>query len=449
MNGGLLMNVVVRSLVLSAAAILGCQAAANAAEMTADCRIGTYRLSDGSDVDIAPSDEGRLRWRRKDGTSGKLSRNSDGSWSSTLGWTGRPDGKRVSFSECDAGEIRFDNLKGQRIAFEISETRFQSGGTELAGRLVMPKGPGPVPIVVLVHGSEQSSARDFYELQRLFPSAGIGAFVYDKRGTGASGGEYTHDYPSLAKDAVAAMREARRLAGSRAGRIGYQGTSQGGWVAPLAATMAQVDFVIVGYGLAIPPIEEDRAAVELDMTRRGYGPEVVSKALEIADATEAIIVSNFKSGFDRLAAVRAKYGNEPWFKYVHGNVTFFMLEQPEATVREQGPKLLPGILPHYDPMPVLRGLSTPQLWILGSDDIDAPIDETVRRLHALAGSGKPIDIAIFPRAEHGIYEYETAADGTRLSTRNSEGYFAMMRDYILEGRLWRVYGWSVLQVSRH
>jgi hypothetical protein len=104
------MNFVVRSLVLGAGTILGCQAAANAADMTADCRIGIYRLSDRSDVDIGPSDEGRLRWRRKDGTSGKLSRNPDGSWNSTLGWTGRPDGKRVSFSECDAGEIRFDGL---------------------------------------------------------------------------------------------------------------------------------------------------------------------------------------------------------------------------------------------------------------------------------------------------------------------------------------------------
>jgi hypothetical protein len=47
--------------------------------MTGDCRIGIYRLSDNSDVDIAPSDEGRLRWRRKDGTSGALSRNPDGS----------------------------------------------------------------------------------------------------------------------------------------------------------------------------------------------------------------------------------------------------------------------------------------------------------------------------------------------------------------------------------
>jgi uncharacterized protein len=441
------MNFVVRSLVVGAGAIIGCHAIVNAADMTSDCRIGIYRLSDNSDVDIAPSDEGRLRWRRKDGTSGALSRNPDGSWSSTLGWTGRPDGKRVSFSECDAGELRFDGLKGKRIALDVTQTRFQSGGIDLAGRLVMPKGLRPVPIVVLVHGSEQFSARDFYELQRLFPSEGIGAFVYDKRGTGASGGEYSHDYGLLAKDAVAALREAQRLAGSRAGRIGYYGTSQGGWVAPLAATMAPVDFVIVGYGLAVSPIEEDRAAIELDMTRRGYGPDVVTKALEVGDATEAILVSNFKSGFDRLDAVRAKYGNEPWFKHVHGNVTFFMLQFPEAEVREQGPKMLPGVLPHYDPMPVLRSLSTPQLWILGGDDLDAPSTETVRRLHTLAASGKPIDIAIFPRAEHGIFEYETAADGTRLSTRNPEGYFAMMRDYILEGRLWREYGSSILHVS--
>ena len=69
------MNFVVRSLVAGAGAILGCYAIVNAADMTSDCRIGIYRLSDNSDVDIAPSDEGRLRWRRKDGTSGALSRN--------------------------------------------------------------------------------------------------------------------------------------------------------------------------------------------------------------------------------------------------------------------------------------------------------------------------------------------------------------------------------------
>src|SRR5690606_15580484 len=139
------------------------------------------------------------------------------------------------------------------------------------------------------------------------------------------------------------------------------------------------------------------------------------------------------------------YGDEPWFRHVRGNISFFMLDNPEATVREQGPVLLPGVPAHYDPMPVLRNLDTPQLWILGADDRDAPSAETVRRLRALQAEGKPATVAVFPDAGHGIYEYETTADGKRLDTRNPEGYFAMMRDFILHGRLdGRRYGTSAI-----
>ncbi|MEP7061008.1 MAG: alpha/beta hydrolase [Betaproteobacteria bacterium] len=116
-----------------------------------------------------------------------------------------------------------------------------------------------MPIVVLVHGSEHDSARDFYSLQRQLPTEGIGVFVYDKRGTGASGGRYSQSNLLLANDAITAVREAKRLAGDRAGRIGYQAGSQGGWVAPLAATIEPVDFIIVGFGLAVSPLACPRA----------------------------------------------------------------------------------------------------------------------------------------------------------------------------------------------
>ncbi|MEP7243684.1 MAG: alpha/beta hydrolase [Gammaproteobacteria bacterium] len=422
-----------------------------ATDRVGDCRIGIYALRDGSDVDIAPGEDSHLRWRRKDGTSGELTETTDGTWTSTLGWTSRPDGKRVSFSECGKGEITFAGVKGQRVALDVTDTRFQSGDVSLAGRLVMPQGSrkagARVPIVVLISGSENFSAVDFFFLQRMFPSEGIGAFVYDKRGTGKSGGDYSQNYTLLAQDAVAAMREARRLAGSRAGKVGYQGGSQAGWVAPLAATMAPVDFMVIGYGLAVSPLEEDREAIVLDMTRRGYGADIVAKAMEVADASEAVLVSNFSDGYDQVDAVRAKYGNEPWFKHVHGNFTFAVLEMPHDELREKGPKLLPGVQPRYDPMPVLRSLQTPQLWILGEDDIDAPSAETAKRLKALAAEGRPIVTAMFPRAEHGILEYETLPDGTRASTRNPDGYFNMMRDFIRNGRLQAHYGSSVISES--
>jgi uncharacterized protein len=209
----------------------------------------------------------------------------------------RADGITVRFSACPSGGITFGRLNGSRIAFETTNTRFQGAGVTLAGRLVLPKGNARVPIVMLVHGSEHDSALQFYSLQRMFPAMGIGVFVYDKRGTGASGGTYTQDFLLLADDAIAAVREAKRLAGPRTGRIGYQAGSEGGWVAPLAARISPVDF--------------------------GYG---------------------------RPDALKRQYGKEPWFKYVNGDVTSEFLAWPTDELKQQGPVLLANAPWQYDPM---------------------------------------------------------------------------------------------------
>src|SRR5262249_40675975 len=257
-----------------------------------ECQIGAYRFSDGEILDIARAEDDTFRWRKFDGTTGKLHKKNDGSWTSTLGWTDGSDGHTASFTRCANGEIEFDGKKAHRIPFDVTDTVFEGrGGIKLAGRSVLPKGENPVPIVVLVHGAERESARESYALQRLLPAENIGAFVYDKRGTGGSGGKYTQDFDTLADDAVAAMREAKRIAGKRCARIGYQGGSQGGWVAPLAASRAAVDFVIVSFGLAVSIIDEDQEEVALEMRLKGHTQEEISKALEVASAAEAVFES--------------------------------------------------------------------------------------------------------------------------------------------------------------
>jgi pimeloyl-ACP methyl ester carboxylesterase len=350
----------------------------------------------------------------------------------------------VSFSPCARGEIQFDGISGRRLDFDVRETTFHSRDIDLAGRLVLPKGREQVPIVVLVHGAEHTSARDTYALQRLLPSVGIGAFVYDKRGTGASAGKYTQDFDVLADDAAAAMREARRISGRRAGRRGYQGGSQGGWVAPLAAMRMPVDFVIVSFGLAVSVIDEDQQEVALEMRLKGHNAAEIAKALEVADAAEAVIESAFTEGFERFDMVRAKYRSEPWYKDVHGNYTYLLLPYSEAQLREKGKEYVFGTPFRYDPMPTLRAVNTPQLWILGEDDLEAPSAETSRRIKTLIAEGRPITLALYPGAEHGMTEYQTGPDGERVSTRYAAGYFAMMRDFIRTGRLQGPYGSSVI-----
>ena len=417
-------------------------------EPSAVDQIGAYRFPDGEIVDIAQSEGKTLRWRKFDGTTGVLHKKGDGSWTSTLGWTDHPDGHTASFTHCATGEIEFDGKKADRIPFDVTDTVFEGhGGLKLAGRLVLPKTNDLVPIVVLVHGAERDSARDSYALQRLLPAENVGAFVYDKRGTGGSAGKYTQDFDTLADDAVAAMREARRIACTRCARIGYQGGSQGGWVAPIAATRAPVDFVIVSFGLAVSVIDEDQEEVALEMRLKGHTQEEISKALEVASAAEAVFESGFTKGFERFDAVRAKYRNEPWYKDLHGNYTYFILPYTAAELREQreqGKAFVFGTPFRYDPMPTLRAVEAPQLWILGEDDLEAPSAETSRRIKMLIAEGKPITLALFPHAEHGMTEYEVASNGERVSTRYAPGYFAMMRDFARNGQLSGTYGSSLV-----
>jgi uncharacterized protein len=413
-----------------------------------DCHIGTYRLSDASLVDIAQSVGKTLRWRRLDGETGALTRGAGGRWSSTYGWTGRSDGRTVSFSTCAAGAIRFDGLAGQRVSFDTRDTSFESAGVLLKGRLVMPPGRDPAPVVVLVHGSEDDSALLTYPLQRLFPALGIGAFVYDKRGTGISGGHYTQDFNVLADDAVAALREARRLAGSRLTRIGYHGGSEGGWVAPMAALRAPVDFVIVAFGLAVGVLPEDQEAVEIQLREKGYSPADIVKAQQLARAAEQVFMSDMHDGYRELDALKAQYQSAPWYKDVHGDFAFMVLTHSDAELRAMAGQYDWHTPFDYDPMATLRASTTPQLWVIGGEDYDAPSGETRKRLLSLIEEGRPFTLAYYPEAEHGLTLFETDKDGERLSTRYAPGYFTMMRDFIRDGRLHGPYGDAELTAAR-
>lgn len=430
----------------SAVAIIGLSLWASAgADSKSDCHLGSYRLGDGKIVDIAAADGNTLRWLRFSGERGELHPSANGTWTSTYGWTDRPDGKVVSFSDCAQGEITFGKELGRRIAFDVHETTFESNGVKLVGRLVLPKDSGKVPVVVLVHGAEHDSALDSYALQRMFPAQGIGAFVYDKRGTGVSGGTYTQDFDVLATDAIAAIKEAKRLAGTRLGRIGYQGGSEGGWVVPLAANRTQVDFAIVSFGLAVTVLEEDQESVALDMYFHHRSAEDTAKALQLARAGERVIEAGGNDGYEAFDALRQKYRSEPWYQDVHGDFVFFILPLDKQQIIHTIAQSFNFHTPfRYQPMPALRAATTPQLWVLGSDDLQAPSAETARRIKSLIAAGRDYTLAVYPGAEHGMTEYELNASGERVATRFAADYFQMMTDFIRDGRIGEHYGNAVI-----
>lgn len=400
------------------------------------CHVGLYRLADGTLIDVAPIDGPGGRWRLLDGRTGRMTQDASGAWTGTQGWTDRP-ALPASFGDCTtADHMTFDGREARRVELPTTEVAFTGAdGARLAGRLILPPGDGPVPIMIEVHGSEASAALDYNWFQRLAPASGVGVFVYDKRGTGGSEGSYTQNFDLLAGDAAAAVEAARRTAGARAGRVGLHGGSQGGWVSPLAATKVPVDFVIVGFGMAEGVLAEERGEIRQSLIDKGWGPEVVAEGEKIYAVTAAFMSSNGAVGFSDIEAVRARYGGEPWFKDIGGDFSPILLKSSNEEITAIMAQIQWGIMWDYDPLPTLRALDTPMLWILAADDTEAPMEGTRERLTALAAEGRPVTVVQYPDADHGIVEFERGPDGARIETRYSDGYIQAVIDWAAAGRL--------------
>lgn len=407
------------------------------------CFFGAYKMSDGAVFAVTNYNAKRLRVTYLAGER-RLVRRAEannkikGSARFVSAGAGDDESGAVDviydFAPCSDGGVTFTaadgaQTQGHKVKVAATDTAFVSEGVKLQGRLALPEGEGPFPLVVLGHGSENFSALDTDRLQHLLPANGIATFAFDKRGTGRSEGTYTQDFDLLARDLAAATVEARRLGGALIGEVGLSGPSQGGWIAPLAATKTPVDFVMVEYGLAVSPLHEDSGEVENDLREAGYGEDVIAKAREVTDATGKVIASNFKEGYEQLAAVKAKYGQEKWFKLIHGDYSGTILSRNEYLLWLFGPMYSVGTPFAYEPKPVLEQIDKPMLWVLGDKDKDAPYLPTLEVLRDVQTRHGTLDVVVFRDADHGILNFEMR-DGKRVKTHYAPGYFQLLVDWV-------------------
>jgi fermentation-respiration switch protein FrsA (DUF1100 family) len=154
----------------------------------------------------------------------------------------------ISFLIVMAGlEAHADEI-GAKVSFEEHSVEFHNRDVKLAGSLLLPSSEGPVPAVVFVHGAGEQTRERYREVGEYFARQGIAALIYDKRGSGQSGGAYESyaPYENLVNDAlsaVALLKQRREIAASR---IGIWGLSQGAYISSAAASRSDdIRFIIV------------------------------------------------------------------------------------------------------------------------------------------------------------------------------------------------------------
>jgi len=280
-------------------------------------------------------------------------------------------------------------------------------------------------------------------VQHLLPLYDSAVFVYDKRGTGKSTGRFTVDFSELADDALAAVDYSRKLLNMPGVPVGLMGESQGGWIAPLAAVRAPADFVVVSYGLAISPLDEDRNEVFDEMTAKGYDDSVMAKARELTSITGRIMLSRFTDGLDDLRKFKAAHADEKWLHEVEGDFTGPLLNSPDDQFTKLRAALGFDAIFDYDAQAALRRVRVPMLWVVAGKDTEAPSAPTLEFLRALQPAPPQLDIAVFPNADHGILE--EGEEAGQPYARQSAGYFDLLTHWISTRKLEGKFGTAILQ----
>lgn len=138
------------------------------------------------------------------------------------------------------------------------DVAFDSGDTTCAGWFYRPARGGSLPVVVLAPGLAARRTWRLPRIARRLASRGVGAFTFDYRNFGDSGGEPRRlvDPAAQADDLAAAVDRARTLDRVDPGRVAVWGTGLGGGHAVEVA--ARVDPAAV---VAQAPMVDGRATV--------------------------------------------------------------------------------------------------------------------------------------------------------------------------------------------
>jgi pimeloyl-ACP methyl ester carboxylesterase len=218
----------------------------------------------------------------------------------------------------------------------------------------------------------------------------MGVVTFDRRGEGESTGDASRGRFQVQADDALAVCEA-----VSAERVGLWGFSQGGWIAPLAASQSdRVAFVVGVASTGVTPSVQMMYATEQQLRLAGYGDEAVERALDLRRRFEDDIhdrpVDADQLRADLLAAL-----DEPWHEH---------LWLPPTTLDEEGKRLWIEEM-DFDPEPIFAGVHVPALLFFGRRDSWSPIPPSVETWQR----AKPdAEIVVIREAEHDM----TLEDGT-------------------------------------
>lgn len=283
-------------------------------------------------------------------------------------------------------------------AHEELEVTYQSGSIKIAATLLTPKGGGPFPAVVVVHGSGSSTRSNAWTSAYVnaLVKRGVAVLYPDKRGSGKSTGSWlTASFLDLSDDAIAGVELLQKTPGIAKDRIGVIGFSQGGHIVPAAAARStRVAFVISVSASVVPMMEQMIDEVEMSAERAGLSKTQIDIVNDInRKAINAALTGKGEQEYlDALTAAK----NGP----LKGNPVI----EKFPTDRNHPAKTFVSSIGNFDPIPYWNKTSVPILFVYGGNDTQIRIRKSIDRINDTLGKdGANYAILLFRKNGHGIF----------------------------------------------
>ena len=275
-------------------------------------------------------------------------------------------------------------------------------------------------------------------MARWFAAQGLAALAYDKRGVGESGGNFrTVPFMDLCGDGLAAVGYLKSRKDIDPKHIGVWGLSQGGWLAPLAASRsADVSFVIAVSGPGVSPGEQMLFYYANELRARGVPEEDILEADTLRRDVWNYLYSGegYEKAKDELNQARSKR----WYKQVKSQQdNLFGSLQVSSDGNKAGSLNVNWFRRemNYDPVPALRALRVPALFVFGDEDRLIPVGKSVKVIRQVIteSSNQDFTIDVFQHADHGMRLVTDDGD----DTIDPEYLEAMRRWLAARVEMWR------------
>jgi dienelactone hydrolase len=303
---------------------------------------------------------------------------------------------------------------------EEKSISFKSGGVILSGTVRIPLTAGRHPAVFLLQGSGpvDREGESFYADH--FARHGIATLVFDKRGTGSSGGDFrSQSLDDEASDALAGIHYLQGRPEVDPKRVGLYGRSHGGIVAPIAAaSSSDVAFIVNVSGAGVPPYQQVTYQTEAQMRRDGFAESDIAEAVAYLKLKWDVARTGGLR-WDELQTATQNAKDKKWLARA----------QPATKLEDIVPswKLQMG----YEPLPVLEKVKCPVLAIFGELDTLTPVTESVENYRSgLAKAGnRTVTLRVLPNTDHAMLVWPKPSDQGHWPIL-STGYVDMMTDWI-------------------